>query len=375
MPQAATPRYLGQDFSACPPGHRFTLYGAFWEPQDWSRMKNIDPDALKRDFGALPGDVVKLRDALCKRQKLAADALGMLVTPIHARSISPFVTGTGIEHPLENGMAFLNPYGLPYLPGSSVKGVLRRAGEELSDNLFGEGTKGWDAAAIEILFGKETESGETETEHARGALVFWDAFPRCDRLAVEIMHPHYGDYYQGNATPHDAGQPIPIYFLVVPEKTDFTFHVQCDSARLPEDWPEGKWRELTRAAYEHAFDWLGFGAKTAVGYGAMMARDAVLLSHEQRPEPEAQRSAAPAAPTKVATETRWESARIKFNARNGTLTAIGPGNAEVYAYADKGRGMFNSLPASVQQRIRNGQPVKVAVRVRGKELLAIEAAR
>jgi hypothetical protein len=33
--------------------------------------------------------------------------------------------------------------------------------------------------------------------HLRGALEFWDAFPepRGGKLAVEIMTPHYGDYY------------------------------------------------------------------------------------------------------------------------------------------------------------------------------------
>jgi len=29
------------------------------------------------------------------------------------------------------------------------------------------------------------------------------------------------------------------------------------------------WKPLVQAAFMHAFDWLGFGAKTAVGYGAM----------------------------------------------------------------------------------------------------------
>jgi CRISPR-associated protein Cmr6 len=32
---------------------------------------------------------------------------------------------------------------------------------------------------------------------------------------------------------------------------------------------DDRWRDLLLAAFEHAFSWLGFGAKTAVGYGAM----------------------------------------------------------------------------------------------------------
>ncbi|MDG4561947.1 MAG: hypothetical protein P9E88_11695, partial [Candidatus Competibacter sp.] len=119
MAKAAVPLYLGQTFNDTPPGHRFTLYGSFWEPeQGWQRVKNIPPADLKKDFGQLAPETAKLRDALRVRQAHVAAALGGAVWTIEAQSIAPFVTGTGIEHPLENGMAFLNPYGLPYLPGS-----------------------------------------------------------------------------------------------------------------------------------------------------------------------------------------------------------------------------------------------------------------
>lgn len=269
MAKPAVPDYLGQNFSDTPPGHRFTLYGAFWEPdQGWQRVKNTPPADLKRDFGQLPLSSRQMRDALRARQACVVAALGEAVWTIEAQSIAPFVTGTGIEHPLENGMTFLNPYGLPYLPGSSVKGVLRRAAEELAKGDWGD-KQGWDQPAIDALFGKEPESGDTETGRTRGALTFWDVFPDCDRLAVDIMNPHYGDYYQGHTPPTDCGQPIPIFFLTVPENSGFTFYVQCDRARLPGDWSADRWRTLLEAAFVHAFDWLGFGAKTAVGYGAM----------------------------------------------------------------------------------------------------------
>lgn len=265
MGKAAVPCYLGEDFRDCPPGHRFTLYGAFWETA-WRRVKNVDP---KCDLGPysepLPAGAATLRDALISRQRRMAATAGDRVHTVSATSIAPFVTGTGIEHPLENGMAFLIPYGLPYLPGSSVKGVLRRGAEELADGVWGD-SGGWDRERIDALFGPESERGETD--HTRGALTFWDVFPGCERLAVDIMNPHYGDYYQRGATPHDAGRLIPIYFLVLPPATPFTFHVQCDRVRLPAS-PDLDWKGLLDAAFDHAFDWLGFGAKTAVGYGQL----------------------------------------------------------------------------------------------------------
>ena len=68
---------------------------------------------------------------------------GALMT-FEAQAIAPFTTGLGNEHPLENGFAFLSPYGVPYLPGSGVKGVLRQAARELVSGKWGE-IAGWSA--------------------------------------------------------------------------------------------------------------------------------------------------------------------------------------------------------------------------------------
>ena len=257
-----------------------------------------------------------------------------------AQSVSPFATGLGIEHPLENGFAFLNPYGLPYLPGSGVKGVLRRAAEELTHReMFNDAA--WTLPAIWHLFGFEpwpkTGTGEERGDeweewkqgfsldrptvktyldavlgdldsdlrrrileaddagralleerhlHVRGALSFWDVVPQMPpnkkKLDVEVMTPHYSHYYQksadadkgeGSATPHDSGKPNPINFLVVPPGASFVFRVACDVGRLqrvaPELVKDDAWKTLLKKAFHHAYEWVGFGAKTAVGYGAM----------------------------------------------------------------------------------------------------------
>ena len=269
MAQAAVPDYLGSDFADCPPGHRYTLYGPFWEPRSgWSRVTNVDAGALSHDFAKIAQCAVEQGVALRTRQKALVMNLSSSVEAVFARSVAPFATGTGIEHPLENGMAFLNPYGLPYLPGASVKGVLRRAAQELACDRNADcwGTEtAWTLEAIEHLFGKEPAPGEDDA--SRGALTFWDVIPDCTRLGVDIMNPHHGSYYRGESSPHDSENPIPIYFLTVPEGSGFAFFVQCDDRRLGDARLD--WRSLLREAFAHAFAWLGFGAKTAVGYGAM----------------------------------------------------------------------------------------------------------
>lgn len=255
---AAVPAYLGEDYAAAPPGHHYSLYGAFWRPSDWTRVKNIDVAThLKPYRGKMDKAVIELRDQLLARQRHCALQAGGDVLTLFAQTVGPFVTGTGMEHPLENGMAFLNPYGLPYLPGSGIKGVLRQAATELD----------WRPDRIDELFGPQTQDDEENARRSRGALTFWDAIARCDHLDVDIMTPHQGDYYQGKAPPTDCRAPLPIPFLVVPPRTPMAFHVTCQPPGSAGS--DTTWKPRLTELFHYAFDWLGFGAKTAIGYGQM----------------------------------------------------------------------------------------------------------
>lgn len=342
MPIAAVPSYLGRDFKDASPGMRFGMYLPTWteradqesdvrkRAEAKSREGGEVADLLQRggmdaairelqsrkqkplaglweknDFAAKQAwkqiTTLSLRDkaladSLVSRQRLLSGyANAASILKLEALSTAPFATGLGNEHPLENGFAFLNPYGLPYLPGSGVKGVLRQAARELASADWGDPC-GWSTdksftlaagkahialSALDALFGLESANGETQ--HVRGALTFWDVIPqiRGDSLAVDIMTPHQSHYYQqksdrkagDSTTPHDSGQPNPICFLTVPPGSGFTFHVQCDLAHLDRLAPDlafdERWKVLLAAAFGHAFRWLGFGAKTAVGYGAI----------------------------------------------------------------------------------------------------------
>lgn len=316
MPIAAVPAYLGTDFSSASPGLRFGMYLPLWGVNRrtgqllWS-TSDIDhavrgqqreereikvenkTSALLQACKLTSHDKATMR-ALATRQNHTAQSTPHTLT-LDAIATAPFTTGLGNEHPLENGFAFLNPYGLPYLPGSGVKGVLRQAARELASGKWGD-SHGWshdkihllgkiELSTIDALFGLEGKDGDSD--HVRGALSFWDALPQIpgDHLAVDIMTPHQSHYYQqkndrksgGSTSPHDSGAPNPISFLTLPPGTGFAFHVVCDAAhleRLAPDLAHGqRWQSLLTAAFEHAFAWLGFGAKTAVGYGAMQVNE------------------------------------------------------------------------------------------------------
>ena len=350
--QRAVPRYLreaGEDhFRKAPPGHTFRLYFGGWTDR-WELAKD-QKFRVTNDVTPLDRDVKQTLSAVRGRYRALAQGRDLFSREV--TSSAPFTTGLGIEHPLENGFAFLDPYGLPYLPGSSVKGVVRRAAEELA--LFETDPHGWSIPALWWLFGFDATSAyvapaghdpkpieeerarwreafrshverlsgkekdlleafvslvfppkngrheinpvqrvlgwiptdsrsapELREIHTRGALEFWDVLPEPskDKLRVDIMNPHYNHYYQHGQPPGDWGSPVPIFFLTLPAGTCFTFIARF---RPPRNWPEPVrtffqtskddiplWKSLVDAAFAFAFDWLGFGAKTAIGYGRM----------------------------------------------------------------------------------------------------------
>jgi len=277
MSRIAAPNHVGRhDLGGVPPGHRFLLYLPLWN-SSWRIDEGAKDEGAKRDaLGRCCslGDAAPLLDALRERQLAHAAALPASQRfVVDAVASSPFATGLGNEHPAENGFAFLTPYGLPYLAGSGVKGVVRRALQDL----VAEGARGIDPSYIDAMFGPEDPtadgSGPTlrDEQRRRGALTFWDVYPKPEdgRLCIEVMTPHQTLYYQGDESPHDAGQPTPIVFLALPARSKLRFVVTFEPTLAPANRASTDWQAVLDAAFSRAFDWLGFGAKTAIGYGAM----------------------------------------------------------------------------------------------------------
>lgn len=329
--RAAIPEYLQAHLADAAPGHRFGLYYEGWT-EDFSKPKSGAAATLKSTVCPLPGHSRNLlKNLVDRQQQLAKSHPGLFSWP--AIASAPFATGLGNEHPLENGFAFLSPYGLPYLPGSGVKGVLRRAAEELADGAWGE-TAGWTQLAIANLFGPgEDNPTERDNNPRQGALRFWDVYPapapnaKNDRplLGVEIMTPHLGEYYQGSKTPNTSLTPVPIPFLAIVAGSHFGFHVEAHPGRLAPELAD-RWQTLLTAAFEHAGEWLGFGAKTAVGYGRMQldpkiaeqrTNEKAECEKKKREDALAAQRAALPAEQRLLAEIDNELAKIPRDPRNG----------------------------------------------------------
>lgn len=207
------------------------------------------------------GDIYQLQDKALQLRLLTLARNGEAKI---FRTTGQFVTGLGNPHPLENGFLWHPTLGTPYLPGSAVKGLVRALVETAYE---GEDK----AQRLTHWFGTENKDDISEQS---GSFIFMDALPvkPCD-LKVEIMTPHMGDWYAkgdqaktAQQLPGDWHEPKPVsylvarnlslQFIILPRKPD-------DAAELGAIWQ----------ALEYALDWLGAGAKTAIGFGHFVADD------------------------------------------------------------------------------------------------------
>ena len=152
------------------------------------------------------------------------------------------IVGLGSEHVQETNMTLHHIYGIPYIPGSAVKGVLRHWW------LQGFKTTALKNENFLALFGSQDRRGEVQ---------FLDAYPDTVCFAKDIINPHYPNYYSGNAPPTDSQNPNPINFLTV-EKTTFRFAFLSRKKDL---------LDKIKVQFEDVLEMQGIGAKTAVGYG------------------------------------------------------------------------------------------------------------
>jgi CRISPR-associated protein Cmr6 len=188
------------------------------------------------------------------------------------RTVTCFVTGLGYDHPMENGFTWHYTLGTPYLPGSSVKGILRNWAEQWWD----VEDKDERARVVDKIFGPETGN------KAAGELIVFDALPvKPVQLEIEVMTPHYSLYYQSQGKdkpPADWYSPVPIPYLTVDREQQFIFGLaprQGANVNLQQIF---KW-------LDEALETIGAGAKTASGYGCFIHDESFKIPAVKQPVP------------------------------------------------------------------------------------------
>lgn len=209
---------------------------------------------------------------------------------------SRLIVGLGSTSVLETSIKLHHIYGVPYIPSSAVKGTLRaykmwvlsdwdtdllRAFEIAVSKIyekcndpekeFTEKLQKIDEKNLKqedkILIEKKDEIIRKQdqffsvlsifgSQSIKGSLTIFDAYPDSFKgFDIDVMNPHYPDYYQGNEPPADWQNPNPIKFLAIPEGTIFNFYFSNPYKDLETDLKD-------------ALQIVGIGAKTALGYGS-----------------------------------------------------------------------------------------------------------
>jgi len=215
------------------------------------------------------------------------------------KTSSRLVVGLGAGHVLETSLTLHHIFGIPYIPASALKGVVRMVSFwEIAEN-----KKIKDEREIEKLqeqtYDKQISDSDDEdivrhkllfgTQNFKGLLIFLDAYPEIQDnqgiFELDVMTPHYSGYYTKDQAPGDWENPKPIVFLTVKKGITFCFNVLFDEFRAKEILKDKNFSQEVRKIIEEWLinssilsnlvkNWIedalkeyGVGAKTRLGYG------------------------------------------------------------------------------------------------------------
>ena len=168
------------------------------------------------------------------------------------------LTGGGM---LETGCTISHSYGAPYIPGSSVKGIVNAHVREKFHHAEGG------AAICNEIFGAPATN--SQPAGLAGLVSFHDAWwvPSPDQrpLVPEIVTTHHPDYYgkDGQEPATDFDSPVPNAQIAV--QGAFLFVLEGPPA----------WLDLAEKMMVDALSIRGAGAKTGSGYGLFEPKAAV----------------------------------------------------------------------------------------------------
>lgn len=231
----------------------------------------------------------------------------------------------------ETNMTLHHVYGTPYIPASSIKGVVR---SWIITKVFGENApdeeKDYPMVNAEyralktsrlfcILFGapesiervifkngkpekKKDKNGNDTDDYitdkkeknaldteSQGKVTFFEGLPITPpQLMPDVINVHYQDWYKEKdySPPTDFQKTVPVIFLTVTSESQFQTAVASHNTDSIKNWEgfellakpvslsgDATLVELAKKWLENALSKHGIGAKTAVGYGYMKPAD------------------------------------------------------------------------------------------------------
>ena len=222
--------------------------------------KYIPLEAIQKSEGK--GDWLKTLDPDSRIDSRIAESVYTrwrnTIQAMNAQSFSAvtdwrMVVGLGGETVLETDLTLQHLYGIPYIPGSALKGLTRAYATSEKDEGHLSQKIEEDDETIKRIFGSQDRAG---------AVIFFDAMPVNGKFAfdVDIMNAHYPDYYGQNKLPTNDQNPNPVTFLTVAD-TVFMF------ALAPRSQEDEQYVEQAKEWLKKALAKYGVGGKTSAGYG------------------------------------------------------------------------------------------------------------
>jgi len=213
------------------------------------------------------------------------DTLSVEPAKIELHVQGRLIVGLGGDNVLETGLTLHHTYGVPYIPGTALKGLAAH----YCDQVWGEADDKWKRGAeyYKTLFGAQNDAGHIIFHDA---WITPDSLKKDDRsgLVRDVMTPHHGDYYSEKKyesgpkvgkpiPPTDFDDPNPVTFLSV--TGSFLVVVSCDV-----DDEEGqKCAALALGLVKEALREWGVGGKTSSGYGRLAESPWALATGESAP--------------------------------------------------------------------------------------------
>ncbi len=246
--------------------------------------------------------------------------------------------GMGNEGVLETNITLQRVYGVPYIPGSALKGLCRHY---VQHHLK-------ESPDLNILL--HVLSGSTD---AAGYITFFDAWfvPESAQgkpLGMDVLTPHHPEYYSSdgkNGWPSDFNDPNPVRY--VSAKGKYLVAIQGPNR----EWTDQAWKLLIRALE----DW-GVGGKTSSGYGRIKR----VPVKEDGAKSETERS-------------EWKNVLVQYDASRQILSVTHQ-NKKAISTPEVTKKTMDALSQEARDRVKKKKSMtaNVTVEIKGNSYIIID---
>ncbi len=169
-----------------------------------------------------------------------------------------------MDHVIKCGFTFDYATGLPMLPGSSLKGILRSYFPQHADDAQKEEYTQYIGGLLQAITGTEIDLEAFETAVFDGGDVFLGAVPKLTANGSQLLQSEF-------LTPHNKGRfknPVPINLIKIRPGVELVFYFLLQDYTSEDGQVIVSAQQKEKLFRQILLD-MGIGAKTNVGFGKL----------------------------------------------------------------------------------------------------------